>query len=38
LVLDVMRHGPDIEVLAPAVLRRKVWEWHAAAAGLNAPA
>ena len=35
LVLDVMRHGPDVEVLAPAALRRKVRDGHAEAARLN---
>jgi predicted DNA-binding transcriptional regulator YafY len=36
LVLDVMRHGAAVEVLAPAALRRKVREVHAAAAELHA--
>jgi predicted DNA-binding transcriptional regulator YafY len=36
LVLDIMRHGGAVEVLAPVALRRKVREEHAQAAGLNA--
>ena len=36
LVLDIMRHGAAVEVLAPVALRRKVREEHAQAVGLNA--
>jgi predicted DNA-binding transcriptional regulator YafY len=36
LVLDILRHGADVEVLAPIALRRKVRAVHAAAAQLNA--
>jgi len=36
LVLDVLRHGADVEVLSPVALRRKVRAAHAAAATLNA--
>ena len=36
LVLDILRHGGDVEVLSPTALRRKVQAAHAAAARLNA--
>jgi predicted DNA-binding transcriptional regulator YafY len=35
LVLDILRHGGDAEVLSPVALRRKVAEAHAAGAALN---
>jgi len=35
LVLDVLRHGGEVEVMAPVALRRKVQAAHAAAARLN---
>ena len=35
LVLDIMRHGGAVEVLAPAALRRKVRAEHQAATALN---
>jgi predicted DNA-binding transcriptional regulator YafY len=35
LVLDILRHGAEVEVLAPAELREKVRRMHAAAATLN---
>ena len=35
LVLDVLRHGAHVEVLAPAALRRRVRDEHAAAAELK---
>ena len=35
LVLDLLRHGAHVEVLAPAALRRKVRDEHAAAAAAN---
>jgi predicted DNA-binding transcriptional regulator YafY len=35
LVLDIMRHGGAVEVLAPVALRRKVRAEHAVAAALN---
>ena len=35
LVLDILRHGAEVEVLSPAALRRKVCAEHAAAARLN---
>ena len=34
LLMDVLRHGAEVEVLAPAVLRREVAESHRRAAGL----
>lgn len=36
LVLDILRHGAEVEVLSPVALRRKVRTAHAAAATLNA--
>ncbi|MGQ0655019.1 MAG: helix-turn-helix transcriptional regulator [Betaproteobacteria bacterium] len=33
LVMDIMRYGPDVEVLAPPSLRSKVRKLHLAAAG-----
>jgi len=36
LVLDILRHGAEVEVLSPAALRHKVQAAHAAAARLNA--
>ena len=36
LVLDILRHGAEVEVLSPATLRRKVRAAHTAAAQLNA--
>jgi predicted DNA-binding transcriptional regulator YafY len=35
LVLDILRHGAEVEVLAPVTLRKKVREAHAEAAKLN---
>ena len=35
LVLDLLRHGAHVEVLAPAALRRKVRDEHAKACSLN---
>ena len=35
LVMDILRHGSAVEVLAPAVLRAKVRAEHEAAAGSN---
>ena len=35
LVADILRHGADVEVIAPAALRRKVRLAHARAARLN---
>jgi predicted DNA-binding transcriptional regulator YafY len=35
LVLDILRHGDEVEVLSPAALRRKVRAQHAEAAKLN---
>ena len=35
LVLDILRHGAEVEVLAPVALRRKVRAAHGAAAKLN---
>jgi predicted DNA-binding transcriptional regulator YafY len=35
LVLDILRHGAEVEVLSPIALRRKVRTEHAAAAQLN---
>jgi predicted DNA-binding transcriptional regulator YafY len=35
LVLDILRHGAEVEVLSPAALRRKVRAQHAEAAKLN---
>ena len=35
LVLDIMRHGGAVEVLAPVALRRKVRAEHQAATALN---
>lgn len=35
LVLDILRHGADVEVLSPIALRRKVRATHAAAAARN---
>lgn len=36
LAMDIMRYGSNVEVLAPADLRRKVSDCHAEAAKLNA--
>lgn len=36
IVLDIMRHGGEVEVLAPAALRQKVNALHLAAACRNA--
>ena len=33
LVMDILRHGPNVEVLGPASLRKVVGEAHGAAAG-----
>jgi predicted DNA-binding transcriptional regulator YafY len=35
LILDILRHGGDVEVLAPPELRRKVRLEHRRAARLN---
>ena len=35
LVLDILRHGAEVEVLSPVSLRRRVREEHAGAAKLN---
>jgi predicted DNA-binding transcriptional regulator YafY len=35
IVLDIMRHGPDVEVLAPATLRAKIRAAHVEAAQRN---
>jgi predicted DNA-binding transcriptional regulator YafY len=35
LVLDILRHGSEVEVLAPAELRKKVREEHARAVRVN---
>jgi predicted DNA-binding transcriptional regulator YafY len=35
LVLDILRHGGEVEVIAPVALRRKVQAVHAAAVKLN---
>jgi len=35
LVLDILRHGGEVEVVAPVALQRKVQAAHAAAATLN---
>jgi predicted DNA-binding transcriptional regulator YafY len=34
LILDIMRHGPDVKVLAPASLAKQVKDLHRQAAGL----
>ena len=34
LLMDILKFGPDVEVLAPAALRRRAAEAHAAAAKL----
>jgi predicted DNA-binding transcriptional regulator YafY len=38
IVMDVLRQGPEVMVLAPASLRQRVRERHAAAAALYADA
>jgi predicted DNA-binding transcriptional regulator YafY len=37
IVMDVLRQGPEVEVLAPASLRERVRQRHAAAAALYLP-
>ena len=36
LLLEIMKHGPGVEVLAPAGLRQKLRDAHLAAADVNA--